>query len=213
MLANETFYSALIVAIFIFSDATPELNIKVGAAMAIIASLSLIVISNVITNIVYLIRGPAKLKEEARVAKIKRAEKEALQKAEEEERRLKKKKEEEEFIKLPDETQQNMSQIDNSTSNAHTLSELAVTKPSTAKKSKSSKNKKADDNVVEADMGGATLPDGTTAGDNIPATKKRRRTNKEKNNRDDVTEGTIGESKKTKKNKKVSEDHTVETTT
>lgn len=90
-----------------------------------------------------------------------------------------------------------MSQIDNSTSNAHTLSELAVTKPSTAKKSKSSKNKKADDNVVEADLGGGTttLPDGT-AGDNMPATKKRRRTNKEKNNRDDVTEGTIGESKK-----------------
>jgi len=43
--------------------------------------------------------------------------------------------------------------------------------------------------------GTTTLPDGT-AGDNMPATKKRRRTNKEKNNRDDVTEGTIGESKK-----------------
>jgi hypothetical protein len=40
---------------------------------------------------------------------MKRAEKEALQKAEEEERRLKKKKEEEEFIKLPDDTQNNMS--------------------------------------------------------------------------------------------------------
>ena len=32
-----------------------------------------------------------------------------MQKAEEEERRLKKKKEEEEFIKLPDDTQNNMS--------------------------------------------------------------------------------------------------------
>lgn len=42
-------------------------------------------------------------------------------KAEEEDRRLKKKKEEEEFIKLPDDSQANMSQIDNSTSNAHTL--------------------------------------------------------------------------------------------
>lgn len=104
VLANETFYSALIIAIFIFSDATPEMNIKVGAAMAIIASLALIVIANVITNVVYLIRGPLKLKEDARVQKMKRAEKEALQKAEEEERRLKKKKEEEEFIKLPDDT-------------------------------------------------------------------------------------------------------------
>lgn len=56
-----------------------------------------------------MIRGPLKLKEDARVQKMKRAEKEALQKAEEEERRLKKKKEEEEFIKLPDDSQNNMS--------------------------------------------------------------------------------------------------------
>jgi hypothetical protein len=31
VLANETFYSALIILIFIFSDATPQLNIKVMA--------------------------------------------------------------------------------------------------------------------------------------------------------------------------------------
>ncbi len=105
VLANETFYSALIIAIFIFSDATPEMEIKVMAGWAIIVALGLIVIANAITNIVYLIRGPAKLKEDARTQKLKRAEKEALAKAEEEDRRLKKKKEEEEFIKLPDETQ------------------------------------------------------------------------------------------------------------
>ena len=66
VLANETFYSALIIAIFIFSDATPEMYIKQCAAIAIIVSLSLIVIANAITNIVYMIRGPAKMKEEAR---------------------------------------------------------------------------------------------------------------------------------------------------
>ena len=66
VLANETFYSALIIAIFIFSDATPEMYIKQCSAIAIIVSLSLIVIANAITNIVYMIRGPAKMKEEAR---------------------------------------------------------------------------------------------------------------------------------------------------
>ena len=97
------------------------------------------------------------MKEEARAQKVKRAEKEALAKAEEEDRRLKKKREEEEFIKLPDETQQNMSQVDNSTSNAHTLQELNVTtQKSSKKKNKGSKLKKADDNVIESGVGQTT---------------------------------------------------------
>jgi len=164
VLANEVFYSALIIAIFIFSDATPEMDIKVGAAIAIIVSLTLIVVANAITNIVYLIRGPVKLKEDARVQKLKRAEKEALAKAEEEDRRLKKKKEEEEFIKLPDETQQNMSQIDNSTSNAHTLQEMNITTKNSNKK-KGGKSKKTDDNVIESGIGQTTLAADGTLGD------------------------------------------------
>jgi len=104
VLANETFYSALIIAIFIFSDATPEMAIKRQAAISMIVSLCLIVIANAITNLVQLIRGPAKLKAEAKESKVKRAEKEALAKAEEEERRLKKKREEEAFTKLPDDS-------------------------------------------------------------------------------------------------------------
>ena len=62
VLANETFYSTLIIAMFIFSDATPELNIKFGAAVALIAALILIVFANLLTNIVYMIRGKEKLK-------------------------------------------------------------------------------------------------------------------------------------------------------
>lgn len=104
VMANETFYSALIIAIFIFSDATPEMAIKRQAAISMIVSLCLIVIANAITNLVQLIRGPAKLKAEAKESKIMRAEKEALAKAEEEERRLKKKREEEAFTKLPDDS-------------------------------------------------------------------------------------------------------------
>lgn len=111
MLANETFYSALIIAIFIFSDATPELNIKFGAGVALISSLILLVLANILTNIVYMIRGPEKLKQEINESKLKRAEKEALERAEEEERKLKKKKEEEEFTKLHDETN-NLSNVD-----------------------------------------------------------------------------------------------------
>jgi signal transduction histidine kinase len=104
ILANETFYSALIIAIFIFSDATPELNIKYGAGICLMASLVLLVLANVITNIAYMIIGRDKLKKGIKEQKLKRAEKEALERAEEEERRLKQKKEEEEFTKLPDDT-------------------------------------------------------------------------------------------------------------
>lgn len=125
MLANETFYSALIIAIFIFSDATPELNIKFGAGVALMASLCLLVVTNVINNIIYMIRGRDKLKRDIKESKLKRAEKEALERAEEEERRLKKKKEEEEFTKLPDDTA-NLSSVDqsNTTHNNTTMQEL-----------------------------------------------------------------------------------------
>ena len=110
VLANETFYSALIIAIFIFSDATPELNIKFGAGVALMTSLVLLVVSNLCANFAYLIMGRDKMKKSIKDQKLKRAEKEALERAEEEERRLKQKKEEEDFTKLPDETQ-NMSQV------------------------------------------------------------------------------------------------------
>lgn len=110
VLANETFYSALIIAIFIFSDATPELNIKFGAGVALMTSLVLLVVSNLCANFAYLIMGRDKMKKSIKDQKLKRAEKEALERAEEEERRLKQKKEEEEFTKLPDDTQ-NMSQV------------------------------------------------------------------------------------------------------
>lgn len=102
VLANETFYSALIIAIFIFSDATPELNIKFGAGVALMVSLVLLVLANIGQNIYTILQGPEKLKRKIKESKLKRAEKEALEKAEEEERRMKKKKEEEEFTKLPD---------------------------------------------------------------------------------------------------------------
>lgn len=189
VLANETFYSTLIIAMFIFSDATPELNIKFGSAVALISSLILIVVVNLLINIVTMFRGKARLKKEIIDQKKKRSEAEAIERAEEEDRKLRKKKEEEEFMRLPDETQTNMSVADASTTNANTLSELNVNRSN--KKHKGDKAKKnADDNVIET---------GAIADDNMPPTKKRRRGGNTKSNKDDVTEGTIGDGQQKKK--------------
>ena len=180
VLASETFYSALIIAIFIFSDATPEMSIKFGAGVALIVSLILLVLSNLVMNVYYLWQGPAKIKKTIKEATLKRAEKEALERAEEEERKLKKKKEEEEFTKIPDETM-NMSSIDasNTTQQNNTMSEL-----NNPKKRGKNKKKGMEDNVNEA---------GTVGGeDNFQPTKKRRRgKDKDKNKQDDLAEGTI----------------------
>lgn len=48
VLANETFYSALIILIFIFSDATPQINIKVIAGIALIVSIFCLVLANIV---------------------------------------------------------------------------------------------------------------------------------------------------------------------
>jgi hypothetical protein len=87
MLANETFYSALIIAIFIFSDATPELNIKFGAGVVLIVSIFLLIFANFIMIIILMCKGKAKLKEEIKQAKLRRAEKELMEEEEEEDRR------------------------------------------------------------------------------------------------------------------------------
>ena len=177
VLANETFYSTLIIAMFIFSDATPELQIKLGAAIALISSLVLIVVSNLLTNIVYILRGRDRLKSEIRKSKEKRAEAEALERAEEEARKMRKKQEEEEFMRLPDDTQNNMSQINNTTMHGHTTQEL---NSSSKKLVNKGRNKKTDDNVVDADG----------------QPQKRSRSKKHV---DDVNEGTLEKKKKKKR--------------
>jgi len=87
MLANETFYSALIIAIFIFSDATPELGIKIAAGVVLIAAIFLLIFSNFLMILVLMWRGKARLKDEIKQAKLKRAEKELMEEEEEEDRR------------------------------------------------------------------------------------------------------------------------------
>jgi len=89
VLANETFHSALIIAIFIFSDATPEQNIKYGAGVCLMTSLVLLVLANFITILAFMIIGHDKLKKGIKDSKLRRAEREALERAEDESRRLK----------------------------------------------------------------------------------------------------------------------------
>jgi hypothetical protein len=87
VLANETFYSALIIAIFIFSDATPELDIKIGAAIVLIASVNCMILANFVMVIVMSCKGRETLKEEIKQQKLRRAERELMEDEEEEERR------------------------------------------------------------------------------------------------------------------------------
>ena len=104
MLANETFYSALIILIFIFSDATPQLHIKVAAGGALITSIFLLVLANIVFIGYIVVKGRDRLKEAIKEAKIKRIAEEETERQEEAARVEKKRKEEEEFSKLPDET-------------------------------------------------------------------------------------------------------------
>jgi uncharacterized membrane protein len=107
MLANETFYSALIILIFIFSDATPQLNIKVVAGIALVIAIFLLVLANIVFIAYIVYKGRDNLKIAIKEAKEKRIEEEQKEKEEEEERQAKRKKEEEEFSKLPDDTKVN----------------------------------------------------------------------------------------------------------
>lgn len=108
-------------------------------------SLVLLVVCNIIMNIVYLIQGPSTIKKAIKEANLKRAEKEALERAEEEERKLKKKKEEEEFTKIPDDTM-NLSGVDPANA-THQLGNNGSDVGT--KKGKKGKKKGNEDNVVE----------------------------------------------------------------
>jgi hypothetical protein len=149
MLANETFYSALIILIFIFSDATPQLNIKVIAGGCLVTSIFLLVLANILFIGYTLVKGRDNLKIAIKEAKVKRIEEEDQERKEEEERIAKKKKEEEEFSRLPDDTNNVSQDITNTTHHANTtmtdLNQKIRTKANAANKAKG----KDVDNVVE----------------------------------------------------------------
>lgn len=186
VLANETFYSALIIAIFIFSDATPELGIKFGAGVTLMSSIALLIFANFLMIIVLVCKGRDKLKEEIREAKLKRAEKELMEDEEEEERRRRQKKEEEEFTRLPEDTT-NMSHYDlNNTTNQQisTTQEMLNLKSGGKKKSRKNKNKNDNDELNEANVGGA---EGSSKSKKSKKDKKKRK-DKGKNKEDHLAE-------------------------
>ena len=204
MLANETFYSALIIAIFIFSDATPELNIKFGAGVVLIASIVLLIFANFLMVVVLMIKGRAKLKEEIKQAKLKRAEKELLEEEEEEDRRQRQKMEEEEFTRLPEDTT-NMSQYDLSAATATNMTTGAeMLKGSKKRKDKKkNKGKNNNDDVQELSVGVTPTDYQSEIGNSTSAIndtteplrskkeKKKKRKDKNKNRQDDVAEASM----------------------
>lgn len=158
VLSNETFYSAVIIAIFIFSDATPELPIKFAAGVVLMTSIFMLMFANFLMIVVLVIKGKERLKENIREAKLRRAEKELMEEEEEEERRQRQKKEEEEFTRLPEDTTQ-MSHYDMTTTgttniNMTTNSEMLNLKASGKKRKKNKrKNKNDNDDINEISVG------------------------------------------------------------
>ena len=152
MLANETFYSAVIIAIFIFSDATPELLIKLSAAVVLLTSIFLLIFANALMIVVLLAKGRDKLKEDCRQSKLRRAEKELLEEEEEEERRQRQQREEEEFTKLPEDTT-NLEHYDmNAKQLDHDLSDSELGKGSKKRKPKKHKKKNDNDDLNEVSL-------------------------------------------------------------
>lgn len=201
VLSNETFYSALIIAIFIFSDATPELNIKFAAAIVLISSVFLLIFANLVMIIVLMCKGPDKLKEEIKQAKLKRAEKELMEEEEEEERRQRQQREEEEFTRLPEDTA-NMDHYDLQAETDNTADMLKGSKKRKGKKSKK-KNKNDNDEVITSGVtqGNTSEMGNTTQGmlndtaeplkDKKKKDRKKKRRDKNKNKQDDVEEAAI----------------------
>merc|ERR1712166_1536022 len=158
VLSNETFYSAVIIAIFIFSDATPELPIKFAAGVVLMMAIFMLMFANFLMLIVLVIKGRDRLKENIRESKLRRAEKELMEEEEEEERRQRQKKEEEEFTRLPEDTTQmshyDMTSTGTNNINMTTNSEMLNLKASGKKRKKTkNKNKNNNDDVDEISVG------------------------------------------------------------
>ena len=200
VLANETFYSALIIAIFIFSDATPELTIKIGAAIVLIASVNGMIFANFVMVIVCLWKGRDQLKEDIKQAKMRRAEKELKEEEEEEERRQRQLKEEEEFTKLPDEaTDLNEAEFGSDDDKATPDIDDDEKSKKRKKKRKSKKKVQDTDMLAEYNTGedGSSTLGNTTSGlmndTDMPLKderkkKKKKRSKKKANQGDDLVE-------------------------
>ena len=89
MIITEAFYFYVIVALFFFMVDFPSRYVKMFVGLTIlVATLSIVLTSLAMT--IYLARkGPTELKKDDKISKLRRAEKEAIERAEKEERKLK----------------------------------------------------------------------------------------------------------------------------
>lgn len=209
VLSNETFYSAVIIAIFIFSDATPELPIKFSAGVVLMTSIFMLMFANFLMIVVLVIKGRDRLKENIRESKLRRAEKELMEEEEEEERRQRQKKEEEEFTRLPEDTTQmshyDMTSTGTNNINMTTNSEMLNLKASGKKRKKSkNKNKNNNDDVDEISVGVSPSDFTSDMGNTTQALNETHEPMKGKKNKDD-------KKKKKRKDKNKGKDDNLET--
>lgn len=194
MLANEVLYASLIISMFMFSDATPQMDIKYGAGVAIDICLLLIVAIFIAFNVYLIWKGRDALKKDATDAKAARSEFEAIDQAESDERKARKKKDDD-----ADQNEPGPTPIDG------TVSRDVPNENAVAKKRNSRKRKENADDVMHSD---------SVAGVSNSDFSEHRRRRNDKARQDDVVEGTEndaqaeaeGRRKKRRKRKAVDED-------
>jgi len=87
VLANEVFYSSIIIATFFFSDAIHDHTIKFAAGVVLLTGVFLVMFVNFLVVVVYVVKGREGLKAEIREAKLKREERALMEGEVEESRR------------------------------------------------------------------------------------------------------------------------------
>ena len=100
----ETCYTVMLIMLYIFSDATPEMQMKIGGGVALIVTMVSLILSNMILNVTQMYYGRDAIRRDKHEQMKQRAMREKIAEEEAEEVRLQLKKEEEEFTRLPDES-------------------------------------------------------------------------------------------------------------
>ena len=89
MIITEAFYFYMIVALFFFMVDAPSRYVKMFLGLTCLFATLSIVLTSLIMTIYLAVKGPSKLKRDDKESKLRRAEKEALERIEKEERKLK----------------------------------------------------------------------------------------------------------------------------
>ena len=66
ILVNEIVYSAVLINLFMFCDATPDGDLKIIASIIFIASVSLLMFINVLMVIIMIVKGKSALREDCK---------------------------------------------------------------------------------------------------------------------------------------------------